>query len=102
MEINCHTNLDLNFSETWPKELPCRPMIGDIITSSTGLELEVVRVVFEDGVPRRESSWQCDDGSSGQTMQKAVDAVICSVELHLPPNRFENITAFEKWYKGRK
>jgi len=42
MEIHCHTNLDLHFSEQWPEELPCRPMVGDIIVSSTGLELRVV------------------------------------------------------------
>jgi len=77
MKIHCHTNLDLHFNEQWPDELPCRPMKDDIITSSTGLELRVVRVLF---------------GYKGG----------CLVELHLVPNRFENITKFEEWYKNRK
>jgi hypothetical protein len=91
MEIICHTNLDLYPNEHWPKELPCRPMVGDIITSSTGLELQVVRVVF-----KYTPSETLDEYSKYKT------SVTCSVELHLPSNRFENLTAFETWYKKRR
>ena len=80
MNIRCHTNLDLNPCEQWPNELPCRPMVGDIITSSTGLELEVCRIVFKYGE----------------------NYCLPCVELHIPPYRFENLTAFEKWYRNRR
>ena len=44
IDVRCHTNLDLHPCEEWPSELTCRPVVGDIIESSTGLELQVVRV----------------------------------------------------------
>lgn len=90
MKINCHTNLDLHFTEQWPDELPCRPMNGDYITSSTGLELQVVRVLFR-GKPNTQDPEQRD-----------VSKTVCCVELHLPPHRFENIYAFERWYRERR
>lgn len=77
VSIRCRTNLDLHHCEEWPRELVARPMKGDIITSSTGLELEVVRCSFSFG--------------------GGLD-----VELHLPQYRFENIHTFEKWYWERK
>ena len=82
MKIRCHTNLDLHPNEEWIDELPCRPMVGDLITSSSGLELEVVRVAFK--------------------QSKYCDEVVAHTELHLPPHRYENIIEFEKWYKNRK
>jgi hypothetical protein len=51
-------------------------MKGDIITSSTGLELEVCRCSFTYGGGLK-------------------------VELHLPQYRYENISAFQKWYEKR-
>jgi len=86
MKIHCHTNLDLHHCERWPEELPCRPVKGDIITSSTGLELEVCRITFK------------EHKNNYGTHEKSVTI---AVELHLVPNRFEHISAFEKWYKGR-
>ena len=44
IDVRCHTNLNLHPCEEWPSELTCRPVVGDIIESSTGLELQVVRV----------------------------------------------------------
>ena len=91
MKIHCHTNLDLHPCETWPDELPCRPMVGDYMTSSTGLELTVCSVAFKKvKCPPAFSDW--NEGSE----------TICNVELHLPPHRFDNVTTFEKWYKNRK
>jgi len=82
MKIRCHTNLDLNPCEQWPEELPCRPMVGDIMTSSTGLELEVVRITFSGSMTKHQPAY-------------------CKVELHLPKHRYKNITAFEEWYRKR-
>jgi hypothetical protein len=83
MKIQCHTNLDLHFNEQWPEKMPCRPINGDIITSSTGLELEVVRVAFSGGLTEHQPLY-------------------CKVELHLPPYRFANISTFEEWYRNRR
>ena len=82
MKINCFTNLDINCYEKWPTELPFRPMVGDIITSSTGLQLEVVRITIYGGAT-------------------ILEPVTVDVELHLPKGRFENITKFEEWYKNQ-
>jgi hypothetical protein len=92
MNIRCHTNLDLHPCERWTSELPCRPMVGDIITSSTGLELEVVRISFKEG-----SSMVSLDGYGERKLKET----ICHVELHLPKYRFENISKFQEWYKNR-
>ena len=99
MKINCHTNLDLYPCERWPEALPCRPMVGDRITSSTGLELEVCAIRFSTRKPKELQSW-ITQGEKCVTMEDIKDCVICSVELHLP-KRWENITEFEKWYKKR-
>jgi hypothetical protein len=90
MNIHCHTNLDLYPYERWPVELPCRPMKGDLITSNTGLELEVVRVSF------KEVKSDDPDPIYDTTYVK------CYVELHLPKHRFENISKFEEWYRKRR
>lgn len=90
MEIRCHTNLDLHCSEKWPEELPARPMLGDLICSSTGLELSVVRVKF--GYPVYDFSYQ---------VERSKPKCMCYVELHLPPYRFNNVTEFENWYNKR-
>jgi len=95
MKIRCHTNLDLHHCERFPEELPCRPMKGDIITSSTGLELAVVGIGF-----RATRSIQNPMWSDWKATE--VTETICNVELHLPPHRFENITTFEKWYNARR
>ena len=84
LNIICRTNLDLHRYEIWPTELPCRPITGDLIVSNyihkwhvkkqerceIRLELEVVRVRFQDGN--------------------------IYVELHLPKGRYESISDFYK------
>jgi hypothetical protein len=82
IKIHCHTNLDLHPSEKWPTELPCRPMVGDIIQSSierrngVKLELQVVRITFT----------------------SRNDEIVVDTELHLQPTRFPTIFDFDKWY----
>lgn len=89
MKIKCHTNLDLHPSETWIDELPCRPMVGDLITSSSGLELQVVRISFK------------EESRTGLSSTDIYKEIVAHTELHLPPHRYENITAFGKWYNNR-
>ena len=97
MNIHCHTNLDLHYAEKWPCLLPCRPMKGDLITSSTGLELEVCRIKFKEDEEGTES--RTEDGGYHYDQPE----VRCFVELMLPPNRYGGShTEFEKWYKKRK
>jgi hypothetical protein len=75
--------------EAWPTELPCRPMVGDIIESLTkrakgyGLELEVCRVIF-----------RSKEMNYGEEKRE----VYLDVELHLIPTRWQNVSEFEKWY----
>ena len=76
VSIRCHTNLDLRPCEEWPRELVCRPVNGDLISSSTGLQLEVCRCSF--------------------TFGGGLD-----VELHLPVNRFDSLSEFYRGYEGR-
>ena len=79
VKITCHTNLDIN--EHWPEELPFRPVVGDYIQSIScrkrRIELQVVAIHFKINERR---------------------VAYAYVELHLPPSRWENISAFEKWY----
>ncbi len=100
MKITCRSNLDLHYSEKWPDELPCRPMVGDLIRSDSNwgtkehpcyLELKVIRVTFQ-----RQNDYirKNKDLCSIRTWK-------CIVELHLPPHRFDNITRFTEWYDGR-
>ena len=77
--VRCHTNLDLHPCEVWPDHLICRPDVGDIIRSSTGLELKVVRIEH------------CF----------SVDADWLDVELHLPSPHL-TISDFENWYSLRQ
>ena len=95
MKIRCRTNLDLYPYEQWPDELPCRPMVGDIITSSTGLELEVVRVTFA----KKEIAYRCNDNFFMKERTK-LEMVACT-ELHLVKGRFENVVKFREWYRNR-
>ena len=92
IDVRCHTNLDLHPCEEWPSELTCRPVVGDIIKSSTGLELQVVRVVHS---PHTKTGFY-PSGSHYACRKWSLD-----VELHFIPSRFENISSFEKWYKRR-
>lgn len=90
--VTCFTNLDLKPCEEWPRELPCRPVVGDKIRSSHNwgsyhearhLTLEVVSVTFEkneDRFTHRSQPW------------------ICRVELHLPKSWSVSIHDFQKTY----
>lgn len=80
--IQCHTNIDCAKQLGWPDRLPERPVVGDLIrsTSSTSkkhIELQIYRC-----------TWVRND----RTYEWYID-----VELHLPTSRFQNITAFENW-----
>jgi len=97
MKIHCHTNLDLYPCEKWPCELPCRPMIGDVITSSTGLELEVVKIRF--GYPKKAE--YPSRGCWHEVVEYKKPSVQCFIELHYPSSRFINMIVFETWYKKR-
>lgn len=90
MKIRCHTNLEV--SEDWPEEMPCRPIIGDIIQSRQGLKLEVRRIKF---VEVRRSKFVENGIEYGESKE-----TLCYVELHLIPYRFENISTFQAWYKS--
>lgn len=65
--------------EKFPDTLPYRPMVGDLVRSTRKcaggylIELQVIR---------------CN----------IISETDMEVELHLVPSRFENITAWEKWY----
>ena len=98
MKIQCHTNLDLYPYEQWPTELPCRPMKGDLITSSSGLELAVVGITFKE---IKEKSYQ-SHGGYYEEFPRLKKETLCKVELHLPPHRFENISRFQEWYRKRR
>lgn len=97
MRIICHTNLDLERCEVWPKDLPIVPRIGDLIESAFGwkrcdskgwaypivhLELEVVRVAWRYTTTDKFRTWDWEP----------------RIELHLPKGRFESLTTFYEWY----
>lgn len=86
VNIECRTNIDCCKYLQWPNELPERPVVGDLIrsTSSTSkkyIELEVVRC-----------TWFYSEHSHDW---------ILNVELWMVIGRYENLTAFEKWVEGR-
>ncbi len=87
INISCRTNIDCAKHLAWPTMLPARPVVGDLIrslssTSHKCIELQVVQCtwIFEDVSWRRETYLE--------------------VYLGLPPHRYENIQAFEKFVKG--
>lgn len=83
--VHCHTNLDIR--EEWPNKLYCRPIVGDIIISKSGLELEVCRI--------KHNTYK--EGSVGYL---SGGRQYLEVELHLVPHRFENISHFTIWYRN--
>lgn len=85
IEISCTTNIDCAKCLKWPTILPERPMVGDLIrsTSSTDrkyIELQVVAVTWVQTRP--------------YDLFPALWHLV--VELHLPKSRFESIGDFEK------
>jgi hypothetical protein len=85
MKISCQTNLD-DIYEEWPTELPFRPMVGDLIQSKRGFELEVVQITID---------------AFAKYPLKGPELVL-TVELHIPKYRCENISDFTAWYKRHK
>ena len=98
MKVICYTNLDL-FNESWPNELPCRPMKGDYIQSKTkhpqykrdkngfslggrpisfiNITLEICKITFK-------------QGSDGEYQ--------CHVELHDKLHLNRSLDDFYTWY----
>lgn len=78
MKVYFHTNIDVH-NEKWPTELPYRPMVGDLVRSSTKwrdgyqLELVIVRITLT---------------------EDEIDA-----ELSLVTSRFACISDFNKFYE---
>lgn len=105
IKVHFHTNLDLIHADKhqWPKVLPFRPHVGDIVRShyvhpgryaydpeprlvgkGWQLELAVVRVTL-----------LCDDKEGwGESRCVGLD-----VELHLPPNRYTTLKDFYTFYE---
>ena len=85
--IRCRTNIDCAKPLQWPTYLPARPMVGDLIRSLSStrtkyIELMVVATTWvKELTPHDLGDW------------------FLQVELHLPPSRFENLAAFEKFVK---
>lgn len=44
IHVICRTNLDAFAREAWPKEMACRPVVGDRVESTAGKVLQVVGV----------------------------------------------------------
>ena len=42
--VLCFTNVDEFKNEDWPREMVCRPMVGDMVESASGKQLRVVQV----------------------------------------------------------
>ncbi len=97
MEITCKTNLDL-FNEVWPTELPCRPMKGDYIQSST--EHPQYRKdengLLLGGMPTHYCSIELEVGSI--TFEYDGDNYVCCVELHDKSFYKRSLLDFYKYY----
>jgi hypothetical protein len=42
MKVQCFTNIDKYRDHHWPREMVCRPEIGDKVASQEGMRLQVV------------------------------------------------------------
>ncbi len=87
IKVVCRTNIDCAKMLKWPTELPERPMVGDLIRSTSStvakhIELEVCQLTWVTHSNEFEGKYTA-----------------LHVDLHLPRHRFENITAFEKFVK---
>ncbi len=98
MKVHCHSNLDLN-NEKWPEDLPCRPVVGDLIQSLRErgrhhfrLELQVVRVTI---ISPTDRDWENYHRTRLDEPKPYLD-----VELHMPPHRFDTISKFQEWYQN--
>ena len=97
VHVRCRTNLDdVDRLEQWPTVLPEAPRVGDLIRSARKrkdavVELQVCRV-----------TWYKADTSAYTFKHLHDNQWNVEVELILPPTRFENTSAFEKWYNKIK
>lgn len=93
IEVYCHTNLDLERCEEWPKYLPALPRVGDYIESShewskgCRLSLKVCAVRWEF---RKRGSWDHEG-------QPQPECWAPRIELSIPP-LYKTITEFYEWY----
>ncbi|RDJ34911.1 MAG: hypothetical protein DWQ19_08740 [Crenarchaeota archaeon] len=86
MKVVCRSNLDLSPAETWPKELPALPHVGDRINS--------------------DNTWKTQQGP--RTLQLEVTSITWKwndtlgwypeIELHLPKYPWLSIAHFQAWY----
>lgn len=86
--VHCHTNLDDAKGQEWPSQLPCRPIVGDVIQSKAGLELKVVAITFRHSKRLsgfRGEGWECVD-----------------VELHMCLYQGKSVLEFQNWFKKWK
>ncbi|KKL72051.1 hypothetical protein LCGC14_2088810 [marine sediment metagenome] len=49
IHVICRTNLDAFARETWPKEMACRPVVGDMVESAAGKVLRVIGITHSYG-----------------------------------------------------
>lgn len=47
--VHCHTNIDQYRCERWPREMCCRPQIGDSVESESGKVLKVCQITHRMG-----------------------------------------------------
>ncbi len=45
INVACFTNLDAYKPEKWPRQLACRPQVGDTVESDTGKRLKVIQII---------------------------------------------------------
>lgn len=44
IRVRCTTNLDAFKDQVWPQIFVCRPVIGDVVLSHSGMRLHIVEV----------------------------------------------------------
>ena len=44
IKVRCHTNLDSHQMESWPRELSCKPAIGESMRAHSGKRLTIVDI----------------------------------------------------------
>ena len=97
IKVQCRTNLDIkHHAEKWPEQLPERPVVGDLIRSA--MEWQVNSFSFRQLELRVcRTTWVYKPSNVKDTTDYG-DYWYLQVELTLIESRFENMTAFQKWY----
>ncbi len=44
IKVSCFTNLDQYSMEEWPREMACRPVVGDWVVAKSGKRLVIVSI----------------------------------------------------------